>query len=100
VKEHTPRKNLKEVRARLIGTDGKARKTIENLTGAEIVINGNSVGLIVDAEHLGAAVQGIESLIQGAKHGNVFAYLEKQNARKAGLSEDLGLRDDSEGGSI
>ncbi|MBU3923949.1 MAG: hypothetical protein KJ592_03465 [Nanoarchaeota archaeon] len=100
VKEHTPRKNLKEVRARLIGTDGKARKTIENLTGAEIVINGNSVGLIVDAEHLGSAVQAIESLIQGAKHGNVFAYLEKQNARKAGLSEDLGLRDDSEGGSI
>ena len=79
VKEHTHRKNLKEVRARLIGTNGKARKTIENLTGSEIVIQGNTVGVIVDSDHLDSVIQGIESLIQGAKHGNVFAYLEKQN---------------------
>ena len=92
VKNHTHRKNLRDVRARLIGTGGKARKTIENLTGSVIVINGNRVGVIVDSEHLDAVVQGIESLIQGAKHGNVFARLEKQNARKAELSEDLGLR--------
>jgi len=94
VKEYTHRKNLKEVRARLIGTDGKARKTIENLTGSEIVINGNTVGLIVDAEHLDATVQAIESLIQGAKHGNVFAYLEKQNVSRGKFDEDdLGLKE-------
>jgi len=93
VKEHTRRKNLKEVRARLIGTGGKARKTIEKLTGAEIVIHNNTVGVIVDSNHLDAVVQGIESLIQGAKHGNVFAYLEKQNISKRKFDEDdLGLR--------
>ena len=95
VKEHTRRKNLKDVRARLIGTGGKARKTIENLTGAEIVINGNTVGIIVDSNHLDAVVQGIESLIQGAKHGNVFAYLEKQNVSIRKFNEeDLGLKDE------
>lgn len=94
VKEHTRRKNLKDVRARLIGTGGKARKTIENLTGAEIVIHGNTVGVIVDSVHLDAVVQAIESLIQGAKHGNVFAYLEKQNvSRRKFDEEDLGLKD-------
>jgi ribosomal RNA assembly protein len=94
VKEHTRRKNLKDVRARLIGTGGKARKTIENLTGSEIVINGNTVGVIVDSNHLDAVVQGIESLIQGAKHGNVFAYLEKQNISKRKFDEDdLGLKE-------
>ena len=94
VKEHTRRKNLKDVRARIIGTGGKARKTIENLTGSEIVIQGNTVGVIVDSVHLDAVVQGIESLIQGAKHGNVFAYLEKQNVsrRKFG-KDDLGLKE-------
>jgi len=93
VKEHTRRKNLKEVRARLIGTGGKARKTIEKLTGAEIVIHNNTVGVIVDSNHLDAVVQGIESLIQGAKHGNVFAYLEKQNISKRKFDEDdLGLK--------
>ncbi len=93
VKEHTRRKNLKEVRARLIGTGGKARKTIENLTGSEIVIHNNTVGVIVDSEHLDAVVQGVESLIQGAKHGNVFAYLEKQNvSRRKFEKDDLGLK--------
>ena len=95
VKEHTKRKNLHDVRARLIGTGGKARKTIENLTGSEIVINNNTVGVIVDADHLDSVVQGIESLIQGAKHGNVFSYLEKQNASKRVFDkEDLGLKEE------
>ena len=94
VKEHTRRKNLKEVRARMIGTGGKARKTIENLTGAEIVIHNNTVGVIVDADHLDAVTQAIESLIQGAKHGNVFAYLEKQNVSRRKFDEDdLGLKE-------
>lgn len=93
VKEHTHRKNLKDVRARLIGTGGKARKTIQNLTGSEIVIHGNTVGVIVDSDHLDAVMQGIESLIQGAKHGNVFAYLEKQNvSRRKFERDDLGLK--------
>ncbi len=94
VKEHTHRKNLKEVRARLIGTDGKARKTIENLTGAVVVIHNNSVGVIVDSEHLDSTTQAIILLIQGAKHGNVFAYLEKQNVSQRKFSrEDLGLKE-------
>ena len=97
VKEHTRRKNLKEVRARLIGTGGKARKTIENLTGSVIVIHGNDVGIIVDSNHSEAVAQAIESLIQGAKHGNVFAYLEKQNISRRRFDEDdLGLREDVE----
>ena len=94
VKEHTHRKNLKDVRARLIGTSGKARKTIENLTGSVIVIHDNTVGVIVDSIHLDAVVQAIESLIQGAKHGNVFAYLEKQNVSRRKFDEDdLGLKE-------
>jgi ribosomal RNA assembly protein len=93
VKEHTRRKNLVDVRASIIGTGGKARKTIENLTGSEIVISGNTIGVIVDSDHLSAVVQGIESLIQGSKHGNVFAYLEKQNASKRKFDDDdLGLK--------
>lgn len=94
VKEFTKRKNLRDVRARIIGTNGKARKTIENLTGAVIVINENDIGIIVDSDHLDAVTQAIESLISGSKHSNVFSYLEKQNVNKKRFkSEDLGLRE-------
>jgi ribosomal RNA assembly protein len=94
IKEHTRRKKLTDVRARVIGTQGKAKRTIEELTGAVIVIHENSVGVIVDCEHLDATVQALTSLIQGSKHGNVFAYLEKQNADIRRLDrDDLGLKE-------
>jgi KH domain-containing protein len=94
IKEHTHRKNLEEIRSRVIGTDGKAKRTIENLTGSSLVVHGNMVGIISDAEHMPYTIQGIVSLVQGAKHGNVFAYIEKQNANLRKIdAEDLGLRD-------
>lgn len=93
IKEHTHRRNLAEIRARLIGTDGKAKRTLENLTGAVLVVQGNMVGIICDAEHVSHIIQGVISLIQGAKHGNVFSYLEKQNANLKRIDEeDLGLK--------
>jgi KH domain-containing protein len=96
IKSLTRRKNIKDVRARVIGTNGKALKTIENLTGAAIVLSNNTVGVIVDSGHLDAIVQGIESLGRGAKHGNVFAYLEKQNVGARKLNEeDLGLKEEA-----
>ena len=95
VKGNTRRKNLKDVRSRIIGTEGRAKRTIEKLTGAEIVISGNTVGVIVDADHLSATIQGIEGLISGSKHGNVFGFLERQGAKVGRIEgEDLGLRDD------
>ncbi len=96
IKEHTHRKNLTDIRARLIGTGGRVKRTIEELTGGIIVLNANTVGVIVDNEHLSQAIQGIISLVQGSKHGNVFSYLEKQNANLSRLNfdeDDLGLRD-------
>jgi ribosomal RNA assembly protein len=95
IKSHTRRKNLNDVRARVIGTDGKAKKNIEQLTGAVIVIKENRIGVIVDDIHLDATIQALESLIQGSKHGNIFAYLEKQGKiiRNSLDDEDLGLKE-------
>ena len=94
IKEHTRRNNLEEVRSRVIGTEGKAMKAIEELTGGVVAVNENMVGIIVDSDHLEAACQGICSLIHGAKHGNVFSYLERQNAGLRKMDrEDLGLKE-------
>jgi len=94
IKDFTNRKNLKDVRARIIGTNGKCKKTIENLTGSVLFIRDNDVGVIVDSAHLDAVTQAIESIIQGSKHGNVFSYLEKQGSSVRDLEDcDLGLRE-------
>ena len=93
IKDFTRRRNLEDVRGRVIGARGKAKKTIEDLTGGHIVIHNNRVGIIVNTEHLESIVQAIQNLIHGAKHSNVFAYLEKQNVILRDFDEeDLGLR--------
>ena len=94
IKDFTHKKNLAEVRARVIGTDGRAKGTIEELTGSRIVLHDNNVGVIVDSDHADHAVQALKSLIGGAKHANVFAYLEKQNVNMRKFDDDLGLKDE------
>jgi ribosomal RNA assembly protein len=94
IKEHTHRKNLREVRGRVIGTEGRAKKTIEELSGSAIVIHENQIGVIVHAEHLNSVMQALVSLVQGGKHSNIFSYLEKQNATLRRRDEDdLGLKE-------
>lgn len=92
VKENTRRKNLKDVRSRIIGTGGRAKRTLEKLSGGAVVIKDNRIGLIVDADHLSTTVQGIEGLISGSKHGNVFGFLERQGSKVSRRDDDLGLR--------
>jgi KH domain-containing protein len=97
IKEHTRRKNLHDVRSRIIGRDGKALNTIENLTGSILAVKDNNVGVICEAQNLEEVNQAVESIIRGAKHGNAFASLERKNRsrRKDRLrGEDLGLKDE------
>lgn len=69
-------------KARLIGTKGKARTTLETLTDTEIVIYGKTVCIIGEALNVILAKQAVERLLQGAKHGNVYIWLEKQKEEK------------------
>ncbi len=97
IKEHTHRKNLHDVRSRVIGTSGKALNTIENLTGAILVVKDNSIGIIAEGSIIANVHQALESIIRGAKHGNVFSALERGNRsrkKEAFFGEDLGLKED------
>lgn len=83
LKEFTNRKNqLKRIKSRLIGTNGKAKKTLETLSACRISVKGrkvSAIGTLEDVEHLRKA---IIDLIDGKKHGTVYSYLEKMNRIK------------------
>ncbi len=89
IKDHTKRKDLKEIRARLIGTQGKTLKTLHNLTNSSFELKDNEVGIIARAEDVENAQNGVIAIIQGAKQGNVYTFLEKS---KQGEITDLGLK--------
>ena len=66
------------VRARLIGKEGKARTTIENLTDTNISVYGKTVSIIGRIDYVSVAKHALISLIQGSPHSNVYRYLEKR----------------------
>ncbi len=82
IKALTRKKNFKEVRARLIGTAGRTKKTIEDIANCDIVVRDNDVGIIADAEVIDEVVTAVSNLIRGTKQANTYRYLEKMNTRK------------------
>lgn len=83
------KKALDRVRARIIGSGGKARKFIEDSTGVNMSIFGKTVGILGDMNEVLAARQAVDMLIDGAAHGTVFKFLEKK--RKELRLQDIGL---------
>jgi len=78
--------HVKRLAGRVIGKDGKARRIIEEITGAYIAIYGHTIAIIGRINELGFAKKAIEMLLEGANHSTVYRYLERER-RKRKLEE-------------
>jgi len=82
LKDRARTKNdLKRIKGRIIGKEGKARKTIEALTETYISVYGKTVAIIGFAENVNIARRAIEALIRGSPHSKVYSFLEKERKR-------------------
>lgn len=79
--------HVRRMRSRLIGTRGKARRTIEELSGADISVYGNTVSIIGDYFQLELARTAVTMLLRGSEHSTVYRFLEKR--KKAEELEEL-----------
>ncbi len=70
---------IRVLKGRLIGKEGKTRKIIEDLSGAELSIYGYDVAIIGDYYQLETAKRAIEMLLRGSKHATIYGYLEKRH---------------------
>lgn len=71
---------LARVRSRLIGTNGKTRRIIEDLTGAHMSIYGSTVSIIGNSVQLPIAKTAVEMILRGSEHATVYRYLERSRA--------------------
>ena len=65
------------VRARLIGREGKARKTLAAISDTDVVVYGKTVAIIGKNQFVVLARRAVETLIFGNKHGSVYKWLEE-----------------------
>lgn len=69
---------LLRIKSRVIGKEGRARKYIEHLTRCNISVYGKTVSIIGAIEDVSVARKGIEHLLRGSKHANVYLWIEKE----------------------
>ncbi len=62
----------------MIGTRGKTRRIIEDLTGADMSVYGHTVSLIADDVQLPIAQEAVEMLLKGSEHATVYRFLERK----------------------
>lgn len=88
IKNFTRRKDLETVKARVIGTQGRTKRTIENLADCQVIVKGNEVGLICPAEEIDYVLTGMTNLIRGSKQANIYKFLERINAARKNKNKE------------
>jgi ribosomal RNA assembly protein len=73
---------LVRIKSRLIGTEGKARKIIEELTQSEISIYGHTVAIIGDPDESKIAKEAIDKLAKGGTHKSTYELLQKYRTKR------------------
>ncbi len=82
---------MRRIRSRLIGTSGRARERLEELSGCFVSIAGYHVALIGSVDELERGTRAMTLLLRGSEHSTVFGFLESARrvaATNAALDED------------
>ncbi len=82
----------REVRSRVIGKNGRTRNIIEQSTGSNVSIFGNTIGIIAEFNKVQYIREGIIKLINGAKHNTVYKYLEQRMRELKGDKDKLWVK--------
>ncbi len=70
--------DIKRIKGRIIGMEGKTRRIIEDLSEAEVVVYGHTIGIIGTFEQANIARTATQMLIDGCQHHSVYKYLAKK----------------------
>jgi ribosomal RNA assembly protein len=76
------------IRSRVIGTGGRARHRLEQLSGCSVSVQGATVALIGDDKQLERASHAVQLLLRGSEHSTVFRMLAHER-RDAAVLEAL-----------
>ena len=71
--------DLRRQKGRLIGEDGRTRELMEELSGAEVVIRGTTLGVIGQPEEVETVRRATGMILDGAPHGAVYSFLERKH---------------------
>jgi len=83
-------REIARLKGRVIGSEGKIRRLIEEMTDAKISVYGHTISMLGEYETVTAAREAIELLLKGKQHSTVYKLLRKIK-REAKKRETLEL---------
>ena len=80
IRVYTGKNKVKEkrIKGRIIGKGGKIRKTIEYVTGTNIVVYGKTVCIVGSMEEVNIARSAVNDILKGAPIGPVLGVIERK----------------------
>jgi len=69
---------IKRIKGRIIGKEGKTRRAIEEMSGAVVSVYGHTVSIIGDIEQVEIAREAVRLLMKGSEHRKVYRFLQKK----------------------
>jgi ribosomal RNA assembly protein len=72
--------DIRRVKGRIIGSGGKTRRLIEELTESSVVIYGHTIGIIGNFSQVDVARNAIQMIIDGSQHTTVYKYLQRKRS--------------------
>ncbi len=70
--------DMKRLKGRVIGKEGKTRRIIEELTEANICVYGHTISIIGEIDQVEIAKEAVRMLIRGSLHGTVYRFLHRK----------------------
>jgi ribosomal RNA assembly protein len=96
LRDYAPTKNAQiRLKGRVIGSEGKSRRVIEELTETHVSVYGKTISIIGEIVNVGIAKAAIEKLLEGGMHAGVFRELEKKRKdfRLRKIEENFNVKD-------
>jgi len=67
--------DIRRVKGRIIGQDGKTRRIIEEMTRANLAIYGDTIGIVGGYENVATAREAVDMILKGKQHATVYRFL-------------------------
>ncbi|MBS3133176.1 RNA-processing protein [Candidatus Woesearchaeota archaeon] len=74
--------HLIRVKGRVIGSSGKAREIMEELTDCKISVFGKTICIIGRVESVDVCRRAVEKLLKGSQHSTIYRMLERQRKER------------------
>ncbi len=82
-------KRIKQVKARIIGEEGRTKRYIEQVSSTRISVYGNTVGFIGKVENIREAEVAVNTLIDGGTHRLAYKKMETEHRRNVKGEKDV-----------